>query len=200
MPFADLFWACPVCGRRDSIRAGKGTAACAACGAAWRRGSGADVIQRTTNGVETRLHARELLDGLLRLDPLAEGPPPPARVRMAEALPARPVRRRGELLGWAERFGPGREGTLRLEDEALVFTGDDGSVTTLALDQLTGLQPSSRSLQLKMAGRPVLSFRLLEGSVYDWERRIQAALRRSYASRGAEIAEFQPRVCISRRP
>ena len=194
MPVRDVVWACARCRGRDRLRTVKGTVRCDACGATFRRGKGATIVETIPDGSERIRSAAQLLDELAALDPDALGPPPPARALLAEAAPPRPIRSGSQLLGWGERFADQRAGELRLEDDQLVFTGDDGSVTRVPLLDLTSLQPSSRSLQIKPAHRPVLSISLRDASVYDWEQRIQAALRRLYLDRGLDIAEFQPRV------
>jgi hypothetical protein len=62
------------------------------------------------------------------------------------------------------------------------------------LADLTAVQPSSTSLQIKAKRRPVVSFKFVYSSSRLWEERIQLALRQHYSTR--EIIEFQPRICL----
>ena len=105
-----------------------------------------------------------------------------------------PIYYRRELIGWVERFGERVEGTLSLGPEGLRFDAEAGQME-IRLDQLTALQPSSSSLQLRTREGLVVSLRFLESSVIRWESLLQEAVRRSWAAGGkGRVVDFQPRI------
>lgn len=108
------------------------------------------------------------------------------------------------FLNRIEIFGEETPGTLTLvADGFVVEEGGEGHPTPgrqaggdwWGLETLTAVQTSSKSLQIKRRGAPLVSFRFLDDSVYLWEQLIRAALRDFYARTGrGEILEFQPRI------
>ena len=113
MAIADLLWACPACGGEAAIARGT-RAACTVCGAAYRRGPGATIIQRLPGGRETALDAAEWLERLdARISPalslkLAEhaflfenlpNPLPILTQATAAPLPPQPLRLEDEHVG-----------------------------------------------------------------------------------------------------
>jgi len=113
---------------------------------------------------------------------------------MRVATGAIPLKRSGEYLGAIERMGERQSGTLTLTTRSLEFSGDTGTITWL-LDELTAVQPSSSSLQIKARGRPVVSVRFPSDSPRLWEILLTNGLRELYRSSGrGEILEFQPRI------
>lgn len=203
MAIRDLLWACPVCGTEGGIRSAKKGEACTACGTRYRRGKGAELIAETPGERPRsqpaavwadRLPATDILDRLCgSLD--GGGNIHRDRVRARFATSSTPIRHRGRYMNRIERFGPACEGDLRLESERLVLVRDAAAPETWRFDELTAVQASSSTLQIKARGRPVVSFRFLEGSARFWEELLTTALRRHYHATGrGEILEFQPRI------
>lgn len=198
MAIRDLLWGCPICGGASTLRTRKGDERCSKCLASFRRGRGAVIVATTVGGERIELLVRDWVDRLPVVgDSLDETVAGPARVRVRFAGRKEPLRTRTELLGWIERFDAPRSGRLVLDSDNLRFQADNDSVTEWRLEEITAVQPSSTSLQLKARGLPVASIRFLEDSVRFWEERIQSALRRAYAAAGkGEIIDFQPRIVV----
>lgn len=197
MAIRDLFWACPDCGTRRAWRPVRGGDLCGACGTRFRRGRGAHILARRRSGEHVTRSATAWVD---RLPPILEpaapldGGPTRARLRIALAND-RPVRRGGELLGWVERFGPWRVGTLALRDASLDFLAADGDRLTARVEQFTAIQPASRSLQIGLRGHRTWSVRLQDDSLIWWDALLQEAVRRHWARSGrGEVACFQPTI------
>jgi hypothetical protein len=170
---------------------------CERCGAQAKRAAGAEISVCAADGSIRTMTAAEWIDSLPELpEQVDSGPVGPERATVRLALPARPVRRNGKLLGFGERFGRKREGTVVLDDEAIRFTSADGEVLEYPLTAVTAIQPSSTALQINARERPVAAFRFLDRSVRLWEVIIQQRMRDLYLRRGeGEIVEFQPRIC-----
>ena len=142
-----------------------------------------------------------------------------ARVRSRQATKTDVVRGDSGYLNRIEIFDRDAPGRLELTTDALVYRpgaagseGPDGShgsdpavgpdagenveaARTWGLGQLTAVQASSRTLQIKVRDRPLVSFRFEDDSVFLWELLLQEVLRRYYRRAGrGEIAEFQPRI------
>jgi len=205
MPIKDLLWACPVCHQIESIAA---DGRCAACGARFSRGRGARIRAVTAEGTE-ELHPREWLAHLPWPDLDCEGRALPAgllppfrqaaQLRIANA--ELPLRRGAELLGFIEKFGAPEKGELELTDSHMSFQPGQGSRSqagwSALLSELTAIQPSSSSIQLKGRGKPVVSVRFPDGSLRLWEQRLQYCVRRAYEKAGqGTISEFQPVICV----
>jgi len=118
-----------------------------------------------------------------------------ARVLAREATGSSVVRWWGRYLNRVERYGPDREATLELHRDYLSCQPRDGQARRWPLEQLTAIQASSSTLQVKGRGEPLVSFRFQDDSVFLWELLLQAALRDHYRRSGqGEIVEFQPRI------
>jgi hypothetical protein len=74
----------------------------------------------------------------------------------------------GILLGFAEQFGRGTPGLLRLTETHLEFRGSRGEVAEAhwPLEAITALQSSSSSVQVTLKGGELLQFRF-DGSIVD---------------------------------
>lgn len=198
MAIRDLLWACPRCEAVRALRAAKDGDACTACGTVFRRGAGSAIVADPQDGEAVVRPAAEWVE---RLPDPASLAALPADERWDEHVEARfacsetPVRDGHEYLGRVERFGPARTGMLRLRPRRLTFDDDDGAERAWPLERITAVQASSRTLQLKMRGDPVVSFRFPSGSLRFWEVRLQQTLRRLHRERyQVEILEFQPRI------
>lgn len=215
MAIADVLWACPACGTDAALRAAggkRGATACRACGATFARtpdariamtdpASGRTVVRNVaewTRGLTVPMRATASPAGA---SAGGGGAPPAIReagALMRVALGARPLRHRREYLGAIELLGEPIPGTLVLTTDHLAFTGD-GTTRTWRLDDLTAVQPSSSTLQIKARREPVVSFRFPADSVRLWEELLTTVLRERYRRAGrGEILEFQPRI-VARR-
>ncbi len=195
MAIHDLFWACPLCGEAGRVRPRGRSAGCEACGARFRRGPGASIIGVRDGGPAETLPVSDWLRRVPAVE--TRTPPSPARVVLREATGLTPVHHGGELLGYAERFGPRRPGTFELDELALRFLPDAGETIVTPLESLTAIQASSTTLQIKRKGAPVLSARFEEASVLLWERLLQCrtASRMRALGRG-EVSEWQPVIRV----
>jgi hypothetical protein len=203
MAIRDLLWACPLCGLEGGLRRTGRWEACRGCGARFRRGRGASIIGQAADGT-TRIHAAaewaERLPGIeeytSRLEPQTpDGVLRQSRVRARVAVGESVIRLGSTYLNRIERFGPPRDGVLALYVDRLRFTPDAGEAEEWTFDEITAVQPSSSTLQLKARRRPVVSFRFPEDSARFWEELLCAAIRRHYRVTGrGEIIEFQPRI------
>ena len=180
---------------------GKGDrASCPSCGSSYRRrargveerGSG----ERTLHSVAALVEAIQRHGGALTA---AGGPDGPLAYEAA-ALFHGFVREeavqdeRGRLLGFVERPGEGRLGSLRLDDKTLSFQSDSER-HVWALEDITALQVSTRSLQVGVRHRGTLQLTLTLDSTYRWEALLQHVIRRRWNEEGwGEITEFQPRI------
>jgi hypothetical protein len=199
----DLLWACPGCGLLAGLRpAGSQRAQCTGCGTVYGRSRGHIIEAVRSEGSRERAPPETWLARLpdLRAS-LPAGDHGPERAAVRIAGPARPVRRGRELLGWAERFGRAREGTIRLAGDVLRFAPDGagpGSEFAWAVEELTAIQPSSSTLQVKVRGQPVVSIRFADSSVRWWEALLQERVRRRWTETGrGRVIEYQPRITAS---
>jgi hypothetical protein len=136
----------------------------------------------------------------------AETDPPgaPLRtpVRAREIPPETPLWAGGELLGFVERPGRGRRGTLTAERDALIFAPDGaGAPSRWPLLALRSLQVASKSLQIKPSRyHPFMNFQLLDASPLRWARLLQGRIAQAWAGAGwGDIVEFQPRMVSTER-
>lgn len=195
MAIHDALWACPFCRRIESIRPGKGADRCSACGATFEAGPGARIVATPGGGPSEARSLEEWEQRLPALDTAAEANPGPASAIVRTAGPTRPVYDRAQLLGWAERFGPKTRATVRLEDDALVVRPQGGPEDRWPLHQVTAVQPSSSSVQLRRKDGRLMSLAFPDGSVRLWEARLQGAVRTSYRTAGkGEITDFHPTI------
>jgi len=203
MAIRDLLWACPLCGLEGGLRRTGRWEACRGCGARFRRGRGASIIAQAADGT-TRIHAAaewaDRLPGIeeymSRLEPRTpDGVLRQSRVRARVAVGESVIRLGSTYLNRIERFGPPRDGVLALCADRLRFTPDAGEAEEWIFDEVTAVQPSSSTLQVKARRRPVVSFRFPEDSARFWEELLCAVIRRHYRATGrGEIIEFQPRI------
>jgi hypothetical protein len=120
-----------------------------------------------------------------------------SRVRVRFAREEEPIRFRDALLGFAELFGDGKEGSLALEHDRLVLTLDDGEGESMTwpLLELGALQTSSSSVQISPKGGGVVLFRFPDESTRRWEELLRTAIAVAWREAGrGEVAEFQPRI------
>lgn len=195
MPLRDLVYRCPLCGTEGTDGSGDG-AACAGCGGRFGRCPGGRVDVRPAAGPARRLAPAQLLARMAELGG-AETDPPEGRLEadVVRTLlsSARPVRRRGALLGWVERAEDPTPGRLWVDARCLGFTAEDGETEQWPLAQLRSLQVASKSLQVKPSRYlPCMSFRLLAASPLRWELLLRRRIRR--ARTPARVVEFQPRI------
>lgn len=197
MALTDLLWACPCCGERSGWTTRRGVAHCEGCSTRFRRGPASVVVAEGPDGRETA-PAEEWASRLPELELPRPGEPETrltARARLSTAARAERVRFRGRFLGTFERAGTPTEGELSLSHDRLHFRSTTGEERSWDLAAITALQASSRTLQVKPHGEPVLAVRFLEDSCRYWEELLKAALRRRYAEDGrGHIIEFQPRI------
>lgn len=196
MALSDLLWACPVCGNDRALS--NETATCGACGTRFLRGDGASIRAVAPDGTETVRPPAAWLDDLPDVSTLlGKDPIRRARVSIRPVTGEAPVYGSAGYLNRIEVFGDERPGTLTLHPDHLVAERDelDGAPSSWPLETLTAVQTSSRSLQLKPRGVPLVAFRFLDDSIFLWEQLIRAALRDFYGRTGrGEIREFQPRI------
>jgi 1-acyl-sn-glycerol-3-phosphate acyltransferase len=204
MAIRDLLWACPFCGTEQGLRPAGRAEVCAHCGTRFRRGHGASIVaERPGEGSETRPAAAwsdrlPPLDVEARIRRAREGGgvlrEDRAVLRMAEGDES--VYDDGTYLNRIERFGPRREGTLRLELDRLSFVGQTPADTVIwPFEALEAVQASSSTLQLRGRGKPVGSLKFPDGSSRFWEELLCAVLQyRATAEGRGRIVEFQPRI------
>ena len=120
-------------------------------------------------------------------------------VRTADA--DAPIRAYGQYMGRYEHFGAPAEGIIQLRDERVRFTPDPKvqngkwSGFDWSLFDLTAIQLSSSTIQLKASREPVVTIRFTTSSPKLWEERLQLAVRDAYHRAGkGDIVEFQPRI------
>lgn len=203
MALRDLLYRCPQCGL-DPLPGVGDVAECPGCGARYERGSSRTRVRVGLPGQEPfEVEAGRLTAEIERHGgPLPEGEPSGgepvlrhARVRLQEAGPERPVRWGGRLLGFVERFGDPREGTLSVTAETLSFVDDAGRNEGWALEELTALQASSSRVQVRTPGGRLLQFRFLEESPRRWESLLRHLVAEAWRRGGrGEVVEFQPRI------
>lgn len=205
MPLIHLLYRCPVCGQ-DPVRGDVDRVTCPACGARFQRARDSARIEVTgTGGGPELLHPRELrrrmhdLGGALTA---AEKPDGSVRYEskawMSRTLGEDPVRRRGRVLGYAERFGPEVAGTLVVTEGVLVFESRDHRGEAWDLAELGAVQVSSVTLQVRPVGEAMVRFRFRDDSPLRWEELLQHLVREVYRELGrGEVEEFQPRIVAS---
>lgn len=204
MALPDLLWACPVCGRDRGLRAdGRRAFTCDGCRTTFRRDRAARIRATRADGSTEVASAAAWVDRMPALDSLIPGPGErtvrTARVRSRRVTKTDVVRGASGYLNRVEIFDRDEPGRLELTTDGLVYRPDADekvdATRTWGLDELTAVQASSRTLQIKVRDRPLVSFRFEDDSVFLWELLLQEVLRRHYRRAGrGEIAEFQPRI------
>ncbi len=202
MPLANLLYRCPLC-PEDPLRGRADEVLCPSCGRAFRRGPAGGTIRiEHPDGSREDVAASRLVAAIARRGgPLeaARGKDGAVRYRAAAVLRRaeveEPVHLRGELLGFAERFGDSVSGTLEVDDEALTFHGEGPVEERWAFVELGALQSSSSTVQLSLPGGAVVQLRFVEDSPKRWEDLLKHLIRQAWGRAGkGEITEFQPRI------
>lgn len=196
MAIHHLLYACVECGREGGIKPQDKAEVCERCGARYSRVDGAMIRCEPPNGKPDVRHPSEWLDLLEANWPIDQRRiDRQDRVIMRIAERSRPHYHGGVYLGQIEVFGPAVAGVLTLSKAAVSFAGDQGTGYTWPLTELTAVQPSSTSLQLKVRKGAILSFKFPDASPLLWEECIRAAVQAVYLDAGqGEIAEYQPRI------
>lgn len=122
-----------------------------------------------------------------------------AEVRVQTAGSEMPIRYRRRLLGFAERFGAGTPGILRLSDDALALRSpvlaDAPSTRRWALEEIRSLQTSSSAVQITTQTEGVVLFRFTEDSPRRWDELLRHAIAERWKRLGkGTVQEFQPRI------
>lgn len=196
MAICDLLYACLECGRVAAIKTRDQDEACEHCGTRYQRVEGARIRVQRPDGTSEVKHPAEWLDLLELTWPIESGRPDlRERVLFRQARTDKPLWHRGIYLGRIEEFGPTQPGWLTLTRDELRFQPDQGESQVWLLNDLTAVQPSSTSLQLKVRRGAVLSLRFPQASPLLWEERVRQAVQALYTQAGrGEIREFQPRI------
>ena len=200
MAVRDLLWGCPICREPGGIRPDGRRERCHACGATFRRGSGAAIIVEHQGRADQRAPA-EWLAALGAIEvPRATSDGRligPERVRVKHMTGQKPLRLGSELLGWVEAYSKAATGAMVLRTDGLHFTPERGGPVHWAPEDITGLQPASSSLQLGLHG-DMASVKFLEGSVRLWTRAVSDLVREHHRRHGRDVLEFQPfvRTCL----
>lgn len=128
-------------------------------------------------------------------------------VRIADG--ENPVWFRGELVGFVEDLGEGREGLLELTEEALLLWGPEakpagwGAEAPMArwdLLEISAIQTSSGSVQISPVSGGLVHFGFATDSPFRWDHLLQEAVKEAYRREGrGEIVEFQPRIIVEGR-
>jgi hypothetical protein len=197
MALSDLLWACPTCGEPGGIAS---DGACR-CGVTFRRRRGSTIQATMPDGRVVDRAPAAWVDRLPDPDTLLEQgagegiPLRRAAITARESTGSTPLRSGNRYLNQVEVYGPERTGDLELHPDRLVYRTEDRNDREWPLQQLTAVQTSSRTLQLRVRGQPLVSIRFHDDSLFLWETLLHAALRSFYRRTGrGEIAEFQPRI------
>lgn len=188
----DLLWACVVCGTEERVRASgrRGVEQCEVCGATYWRGVGSKIVVQQQGRDPVEKPAGEWITALPPMRPFGS-----SRCQVRVAVEDKPIYSFGSYMGRYERMGPAKAGVLELEGSRLRFIADEGNGFDWALLELSAIQMSSSTLQLKAKRQPVVTIRFERSSAKLWEERLQAAVRDAYARAGlGDIVEFQPRI------
>lgn len=185
----DLLWSCVVCGAPESLRVDRKTERCEECGASYARGDGAEIVVETKDG---RREVRRAGEWAAMLPPVV--PAGSATCSLSIAHSDEPIHSYGEYFGRFEKFGEARIGTMSLDGDALSFEVD-GETDRWPLLDLSAIQLSSSTLQVKPKRRPVMTIRFAQSSPKLWQERLEKAVREAYARAGlGDVVEFQPRI------
>ena len=187
----DLLWACVVCGAEEGVGASRrGAERCAACGAEYSRGTGAEIVVKEQGRDPVARSAGEWITSLPPIEPAGS-----SRAQVRVAVEDKPIYSFGSYMGRYELMGPPKAGVLELDGNRLRFIADEDIGFDWALLELSAIQMSSSTLQLKAKRQPVVTIRFKRSSAKLWEERLQAAVRDAYARAGlGDIVEFQPRI------
>ena len=197
MALSDLLWACPRCGTDRGLDP---EGVCQSCGTRYSRGAGAEIVAATPDGSDVVRSAADWADRLP--DPatlLVEQEDTPVRRAGVSIRRVQAEERVSDASGYLNRieiFGEPRDGSLTLfRNHIVVQEEGEGEPEEWPLEELTAVQASSSTLQLKRQRTPLVSFRFHDDSVFLWESLLHAALRDFYGRTGrGKILEFQPRI------
>jgi hypothetical protein len=199
MAIRDLLWRCAECGLEHGLRPGRRGEVCEGCGTRYRRGAGATITAVRPGKAAVTLSSQEWLDRLQASDFEPRGQQETTsswRGEFRQLEREVPVRNAGRFLGYSERLGKPIRGRITLHDDRVEFLADKGESWSWLLDDITGLQPSSSSVQIKVRRQPVFSLGIPGISRRFWEERLSEAINRRWRATGRPaIREFQPRIC-----
>jgi 1-acyl-sn-glycerol-3-phosphate acyltransferase len=213
MPLNDFLYRCVHCGSPRIDGVGRDVVTCSDCGTRVQRKHGAGGELHVDNPYASEdvapywASAAALADALdhhggPRFRDLSAGEVEEARAQLSRTSGAgNPLRFRGALLGFVERFPEEQEGWLRLTESTLRWVPDPGATrppdegTEISLLDIRSLQTSSRALQWSNPQGEVMLVRFPSDSARRWDDRLKAAIQTAWwgAGRG-DIAEFQPRI------
>lgn len=198
MALADLLWACPECREEVRLVPAAGAEACPRCGTRFRRVRGALIQGERPGSPPAIAPAWAWADRLPEPRPPNEpGAARAARVVVRFAEGYRAIRRGRRYLGRIERLGAARPGSLILTDRSVELRVEGEAPRTWPLERIAAVQPSSRTLQLRARGEPLVALSFPDSSPRLWEELLQRALRAFYRRTGrGEILEFQPRIAV----
>lgn len=201
MALPDLLWACPVCKEDRSLQPDGRDHRCQACGTVFRRGDGASIEARAPDGSRTARHPTEWLALLPQPETIVhQRVNGPDLIRKATAAARRVVgwdalHDRDGYLNRIEVWGDPVPGELVLRPDDLTWTPASGEPGGWSLEEIGAVQASSRALQIRGKGNPLVQFDFEHDSVFLWERLLHVVLRDFYGRTGrGEILEFQPRI------
>jgi len=209
----DFLYRCPGCGH-DPMEGEADEARCSACGLVVDRNAAGATCLRVhgpSGALPSEVPAAHLADRIEAMGgalPRATAPDGSlayaAEVRVRTAGSERPIRYRGLLLGFAERFGAGTPGRLRITDEALILDigegeprGSRGESTrrTWPLEALQSLQTSSSAVQITTVDQGLVLFRFTDDSPRRWDELLRHAISRRWEVLGkGSVQEFQPHI------
>jgi hypothetical protein len=221
MPIHHMLYRCPRCGH-DPLDGHKGRAECLSCGTSFEQGRGAVIIARPPGRPPDQTDARSLLAAVeemggpgFRTDQDEEILVREAKIRFGVVEGHDVIRWKGVVLGFSEKISRKGQGVLRLEGAALRVTqsvglqGDSGElegdrsrpgprknadVFSCLLDDIRGVQISSKALQITLGRSRMYQFEFIEDSPKRWEDLVCTALIRFYARSRLSVAEFKPRI------
>jgi hypothetical protein len=181
----------------------KDKAWCPECGVRFSRGGvGGRIRIEDGSGGTWEVPSSELSAAVARRDEVrSEGWSHQARASIRTASHEVPFHFRGELLGYAEVFGPQRDGILEIDTDMLWFRPDGEGVGESpegwTLLDIRAVQTSSSALQFANKDGTLVQFRFQDDSTRRWEGLLRGALKAIYRKRGlGEIVEFQPRIVV----
>jgi hypothetical protein len=221
----DFLYRCPGCGH-DPMEGEADEARCPACGLVVDRNAAGATCLRVhgpSGALPSEVPASHLADRIEAMGgalPRATAPSGSlayaTEVRVRTAGSERPIRYRGLLLGFAERFGAGTPGRLRITDEALILdmggaldaaasahappAAGQAHRRTWPLEALRSLQTSSSAVQITTLDRTsrargIVHFRFLDDSPRRWDELLRHAISQRWELLGkGTVQEFQPRI------
>lgn len=203
MPLAHLLYRCPRCGH-EALEGRGDEALCPRCDTAYERApSGRAIVVRAAGGASEVVPVAALVaairdhGGPLTSARRNDGSVSySARATIRVATGEEPVRVAGRVLGFHERFGAERDGTLRASDDELVFTADDGGPPARwSYLDLRALQAASSTVQITPQAGPMVQFRFPADSPRRWEDLLRSLVAGAWREAGrGTVVEFQPRI------